>query len=78
MNTLLCDTLGLADNTYPSTSAEASRYGGVSRYKLVVYVLLSASGRAYFCKSIAVEMGGVSRYFSKISGSGVDSTPLKR
>ena len=33
-------------------------------------MLLSASGRA-----IAIEMGGVSRYFSKISGSGVDSTP---
>ena len=27
---------------------------------------------AYFCKSIAIEMGGVSRYFSKVSGSGVD------
>ena len=27
-------------------------------------------------KSIAIEMGGVSRYFSKISGSGVDVTLL--
>ena len=31
---------------------------------------------AYFCKSIAIEMGGVSRYFSKVSGSGVDVTLL--
>ena len=28
------------------------------------------------CNSIAIEMGGVSRYFSKVSGSGVDSTLL--
>ena len=39
-------------------------------------MLLSANERAYFCKSIAIEMGGVSRYFSKISGSGVDVTLL--
>ena len=52
--------------------------GGVSWYKVVVYILLSANGRAYFCKSIAIEMGGVSRYFSKVSGSGVDSTPLMK
>ena len=32
---------------------------------------------AHFCKSIAIEMGGVSRYFSKVSGSGVDVTLLK-
>ena len=32
---------------------------------------------AYFCRSIAIEMGGVSRYFSKVSGSGVDSIHLK-
>ena len=31
---------------------------------------------SYFCNSIALEMGGVSRYFSKISGSGVDATPV--
>ena len=46
--------------------------GAVSCYKLVVYVLLSATRRAYFCKGIAIEMGGVSRYFSKVSESGVD------
>ena len=40
----------------------------------MVYVLLSAKRRAYFCKTIAIEMGGVSRYFSKVSGSGVDVT----
>ena len=39
-------------------------------------MLLSATRRAYFCKSIAVEMGGVVRYFSKVSGSGVDLTLL--
>ena len=46
--------------------------GGVSWYKLMVYILLSAKRRAYFCQSIAIEMGGVSRHFSKVSGSGVD------
>ena len=30
----------------------------------------------YFCKSIAIEMGGVSRYFLKALGSGVDVTLL--
>ena len=39
-----------------------------------MYILLSAKRRAYFCKSIAIEMGGVSRYFSKVSGSGADLT----
>ena len=39
-------------------------------------MLLSAKRRAYFRRSIAIEMGGVSRYFSKVSGSGVDLTPL--
>ena len=45
--------------------------------KLVVYILLSAKRRACFSKSIAIELGGVSRYFSKVLGSGVDSTLLK-
>ena len=48
--------------------------GGVLWYKLVVYILLSAKKRAHFCKSIAIAMGGVSRYFSKVSGTGVDLT----
>ena len=43
-----------------------------------VYTLLSAKRRAYFCKSIAIEMGGVSRYFSKVLGSGVDLTLLSK
>ena len=34
--------------------------------------LPSAKRRAYFCKSIAIKMGGVSRYLSKVSGSGVN------
>ena len=42
----------------------------------MVYTLLSAQKRAYFCKSIAIEMGGVSRYFSNVLGSGVDLTLL--
>ena len=33
--------------------------------------------RAYFCQSMAIEMGGVSRYFSKVSGSGVDLVLLR-
>ena len=51
--------------------------GGVSWYRLVVYIAISAKRRAYFCQHIAIEMGGVSRYFSKLSGSGVDLTLLK-
>ena len=39
-----------------------------------MYVLLSVKRSAYFHKSIAIEMGGVSRYFSKVLGSGGDST----
>ena len=40
-----------------------------------VYTTLCQKG-AYLCQSIAIEMGGVSRYFSKVSGSGVDVTLL--
>ena len=56
----------------------------VSRYKWEACrdtkwwcVLLSAERRAYFCKSIAIEMGGVSRYSSGVSVSGVDLTLLR-
>ena len=66
--------LGVVPTT-PDSSA--IQMGGVSRYNLVVYILLSANGRAYFCKHIVIEMGCVSRYFTKVSGSGVDSTLLK-
>ena len=33
--------------------------GGVSRYTLAVYILLSAKQGVYFCQSVAIEMGGV-------------------
>ena len=33
--------------------------------------------RAYCCKSITIEMGGVLRYFSKVLGSGVDLALLR-
>ena len=51
----------------PNTSAKVPRYKWEphrSWYKLVVYILLSAKRAAYFCKNIATQMGGVSRYFS--------------
>ena len=41
-----------------------------------MYRRLSAKKKAYFCKSITIEMGGVSRYFSKVLGLGVDFTLL--
>ena len=49
----------------------------VSWYKLVVWRRISAKRRAYFRKSIAIKTGGVSRYFSEVSGPGVDLTLLK-
>ena len=45
--------------------------GGRIVIQKAVYVLLSAKRRAYICKSIVKEMGGVSRYFA------VDLTLLK-
>ena len=52
--------------------------GGGSWYKLVVYMLLSAKRRASFCKSIAIEMGGVSRYsFKSIGVRGQCDSPEK-
>ena len=36
----------------------------------LLWMLLAAKKRAYFCKSIAIEIGGVSRYFSKYWGQG--------
>ena len=32
-------------------------------------MLVYAKRAAYFCRSIAIEMGGVSRYFPEVSGS---------
>ena len=45
-----------------------------------VYTLLSAKRRAYSCKSIAIEMGGMSQFFSRVQGSGgrSDSPELVR
>ena len=42
-------------------------------YKWVggVYIVLTRKG-AYLCKRTAIKMGGVSRYFSERSRSGVD------
>ena len=55
-----------------NTSARVSwRKWDVSWYTLVVYILLSAKRSAYFCKSIAIGMGGVPRYFhTQVSGQG--------
>ena len=63
----------------PNTSAEkiAIQMGGVSWYNLV-YILFSSQKGAYFYKSIEVEMGGVSRYFSEVWGSGVDFSGPKK
>ena len=62
----------------PNTSAK------VSRYKWEPFIVIQIGGvyttfcqeEAYFCRSIAIQMGGVSQYFSKVSGSGVDLTLL--
>ena len=42
--------------------------------KLPVKTPRQAKKSAYVCKSIAIEVGGVSRYFSEVSGSAVDFT----
>ena len=70
---------GVPTTPDPSTSAKASRYKWEEHRdtNLVVYILISAKRRAYFRKSIAIEMGGVSRYFSRVSGSGVDVILLR-
>ena len=39
-----------------------------------VYTTFCQKKKAYLCKNIAIKMGGVSRYFSQVSGSGVDLT----
>ena len=60
----------------PSFDSKKAIFGPSFDSTIYIYILLSAKRRAYFCKSIAIEMGGVSRYFSKVSGSGVDLTLL--
>ena len=61
-----------------NTSAKVSRYKWEpyrdTNWWCICYFL--PRGGPIFCKSIAIEMGGVSRYFSKISGPGVDVTLL--
>ena len=44
----------------------------VSRYKLVLWKRFLAKTKVYSCKGIAIETGGVSRCFSRASGSRVD------
>ena len=41
-----------------------------------VCALRPAQEKGYFCKSIAIQMGGASRCFSEVSWSGVDTTLL--
>ena len=64
----------------PNTSAKVSQYKwepyGDTNWWCMVYILLADKTRAYLCRSIATEIGGVSRYFSRVSGSGVDLTLL--
>ena len=42
-----------------------------------VYTLIPTKRRAYFCRSIAMQMGAASRHFSKLPWWGVDVTLLK-
>ena len=67
------------NDPWPSCSCKSvAQMGAAPWYKLVVYILLSAKRRAYFCKSIAIETGGVSRYFSTVSVSRVGLTLLTK
>ena len=64
---------------HPNTSAKASRYKWEA-YRDTNWRDMQnflQRGGHLFCKSIAIEMGGVSRYFSKVSGSRVDPSPPK-
>ena len=65
---------GVPTTPDPNTSAKVSRYKWEAyrdtNWWCIHYFL------PYFCKSIAIEMGGVSPCFSKVSGSGVVSTFL--
>ena len=75
-----CHKLGVSQRPLTLIVLQKYRDTNGSRIviQLVVYILHSAKRKAYFCKSIAIEMGGVSRYFSKVSGSGVDLTLLNK
>ena len=46
-------------------------------YECIVYIRLPTKKRAYFCKGMAIEMGGcIAILFSRVSRSGVDVTLL--
>ena len=65
----------------PLTLILLQKYRDVNVSRIVMHIrgvkLHSARRRAYFCKSIAIEMGGAWRCFSKALGSGVDLTLLQ-
>ena len=48
------------------------KYRDTTGSRIVIHMLLSAKTRAYVCKSVAIKMGGVLRYFSTASGSVID------
>ena len=56
----------------PNTSAQVSQYQWEAYRDTNWCIRLSAKRMAYLCESIAIEMGGVSRYFSKVLGSRID------
>ena len=61
----------------PNTSAKVSRYKWEAYRDTnwwCLYYFLPRGG--ILLQKYAIEMGGVSRYFSKVSGSGVDWTLL--
>ena len=70
----------LAVSQQPLTLTLMEKYRDTNGSHIVIQIggvyTTSAKKRAYFCRSIAIQMGGVSRYFSKVSGSGVDLTLL--
>ena len=80
MNFPLLPFEGVPTTPDPNTSAKVSRHKWEAyrdtNWWYIYYFLLSAKKRAYFGKSIAIEMGGVSRDFSEVSGSGVDTALL--
>ena len=68
--------LGRSADLFYFCKSIAIQMGAVSWCRLVVYILFSAKRMACFRKSIAIEMRGVSRDFSEVSGWGVDLTLL--
>ena len=62
----------------PDTSAKVSRYNGRRiAIQIGVYTTFCQEEGILLQKHSAIEMGGVSRYFSKVSGSGVDLILLR-